>query len=168
MDKAITKFLKDRHSKGYLNFSGLFGIIKYYGIKVYDIGIQGAAGFSDGTCVYLDLQKLVRINDEQCFFIIAHELSHQIRFNRKEPNYTFNIYKNHTFEEYVELGIFEELFADKLACLIYFRLNGTTFDMKRDVETIRRNIESTRPIYNMIKSNNLTYPEIVKYFTYSR
>lgn len=168
MKNVVTKFLKDRHSKGYLNFSGLFSIIKYHGIKVYDIGIQGAAGFSDGTSVYLDLEKLERINDEQCFFIIAHELSHQIRFNKKEPNYAINIYKNHSFEEYVELGIFEELFADKLACLIYFRLNGTTFDMKRSVDTIRRNIESTRPIYNMVQSNDLTYPEILKRFTYKR
>jgi hypothetical protein len=160
----LKEFLNRSEKEGSLKFNGLYKIIKKNKLAVNVVNINGATGFCDGKSVFIDLDKLERINDSDCFFIIAHELSHLMRFKKKGGDYATNLYKLPTFEEFADLGFFEEKFADKLAYIIYFKLNNTIYRNKRSDYAIRNAIEYTRPIYNMINSSEITYEELLSQF----
>jgi hypothetical protein len=160
----LKEFLNRREKEGSLKFNGLYKIIKSNKLAVNVVTINGATGFCDGKSVFIDLDKLERINDSDCFFIIAHELSHLMRFKKKGDDYATNIYKVPTFEEYASLGLFEEKFADKLACIIYFKLNKQIYRNRRADYSIKQAIDSTRPLYNMINNSEITYEELLSRF----
>jgi hypothetical protein len=164
INPKLKEFLNRRDKEGSLNFNGLYKIIKNNNLDVNVVNINGAAGFCDGKSVFIDLDNLEGKNDSDSFFIIAHELSHLMRFKKKGSDYAINVYKVPTFEEYTKLGFFEEKFADKLACLIYFQLNKKIYHNRRPDYVIKQAIDSTRFIYDMINSSKITYEELLSQF----
>ena len=163
MEEIVKKYLMKLDEDSDLNFAGLAKLIEANEIPIKNTRFTvPAPGMCANDCVYLDIPGIESVNSYTYkFFVVAHEISHFLRFKRKGENYNKDSYKENDFNKFGEFVIFEEMFADRFARYIYNSLNESRFPdfIVRSTGEYVKAISFIEPMYRKINSGEVTYEE---------
>lgn len=167
LNEDVRKFLLKLDDTTPVNFKGLVELIEEHDIPVIQKGINGGIGFASEFEVYLDILQLDRYHDSRKIaFIILHELSHYFRNQKLEPGHTEKIYRNPDYDAFIVDVIYEEMFANRLAHLLFYQLNGETINFyPSDYDHYD---VCMQPIYDMVNIGNKTLEDIIEVITFDR
>lgn len=116
------------HSEKY-NFIGLYHFIidNDIAIEFVEFRIQ-ALGMAAYDKVYIHKNAAFNIDDDLFFHVISHEIGHYLSFRKYGHQFHLDRLSSNDWDVFFNHVIHEEIFADKFASLLYFRLNGHIYD----------------------------------------
>lgn len=171
MDVKVKRFLKKMGKKSHLNFKGLIKLIKNNNIPIKESGISGPAGIAFHNKILVDIIALDVEGDRMTYFTLLHEIGHYLRLQKIPKNYIIDLYKGKDFKLFFNDVVYEELFADKFANLMYYQLNKESINFYQfrigDDYGIGKYEDILRPLFDMVNSKK-DYKKLVKQLTFKR
>jgi len=151
-----------------LNFSGLVELLENSDYDFIGTQLNGPSGMATHGKSYYDIDKLSNQPPQYRFFVILHEFGHMLRINKMGKEEMIRKLSNDSFDEFFEHIISEELFADRFASIMYYRLNGVGFPkymtQQLDVKSNREDyIPKAKPLFGVIKDEE-SYDKVMKCF----
>jgi len=171
MDKNLKKFLNKLGEESSLNFKALIKLIEDGNIPIIAYGISGGpVGIAFHNKILVDILGLYNMGYKMSYFTILHEIGHYLRLKKHPKNHIINLYKG-DFQPFIDDVIYEELFADRFANLVYYKLNkqrlGYYQFRANDNNRINQYTERIRPLFNMVNTKE-DYNNLVKKMTFKR
>jgi len=160
-----------------LNIDGLIRLMEESDIEYLMADLNGPMGMATFNAVYINfnvISKYVTINKstehlKMLYFIILHETAHFKRIRKMGKDVMLKNLSLSDFNEFSEHIINEEVFADKYASIIYYKLNKFIYpkdytqrlDNQQNKERYK---EKTRSYFNVIQNDETKYNNFVNKF----
>ena len=110
------------------DFEVLIKFISSLDIKFTDCNLKGPYGMSTIYGIYLDMDKIIsRFHPMMIKYIILHEIGHYKRITKLGKEQVIKNLSLENYDEFCDSVIFEEIIADRYACLVYLRLERISF-----------------------------------------
>tara|TARA_R110000851_G_scaffold115810_5_gene241810 strand:- start:379 stop:918 length:540 start_codon:yes stop_codon:yes gene_type:complete len=169
-------FIFKLNNSSVLHFESILEIVNDSNIKITNACLSDdIVGLTTLDCIYIDIYDILsrlsvgEINLHKVFFILLHEIAHKKRIDKFGVDYHLNMLTTSDFKSFYEFIIFEELFADRWAALIFYFINQKKFHKSQTQELY---ITSNKELYitnlntthKLFKSVNFNYDEMIKHF----
>lgn len=120
----MKELFSNLHSDRY-NFNGLYQFIVDNNIPIefvrFNVSALGMASFNK---VYIKKDLLYCDVDLNLYFmVIAHEIGHYLSYKKYGLEYHLDRLSSTDWNYFYEHIIHEEIFAEKFACILYYKLN---------------------------------------------
>lgn len=168
ISQNLKEHLISRSSRSHLMFLKLIELLE--NSNHYFIGgkLKGPVGLATYQKAYFDMNKLRFGDDQLVFFVILHEYCHVLKIEKVGKEGMIKSLSTNELELFIEHIIYEEILADRFACLMFYLLNKELYPryrtqmldvMQYQVEFINRN----KSLFGMIKDEE-SYNEVLNSF----
>jgi|AntRauMFilla1563_2_1112583.scaffolds.fasta_scaffold00263_7 hypothetical protein len=128
--KNFKNYLLEKDADTNYNFRGVLDIIREKNISVKSNKLSFGLGLATIFGIYIDIDKLesdYRLTDEIRMYIILHEIGHYVRMKKLGEDNILDKMSRPDFEHFFQGIIEEEIFADRWASIMYYKLNRVTY-----------------------------------------
>lgn len=163
--ESLEKKIKDLNkSKSLLTF------MKEVGVSFKDASIINAYGIATFDSIFLDIEKLTNDVPERLFyFIILHEIAHYKRIKKMGREAVIKNLSSDDMDILHKHLLYEEIFADRYASLLYYRLTGELYPktLTQQLDNPFRQEEYrivSKTIFGRIQNDENKYNELLNSF----
>lgn len=165
----FNEFLKEMDDKSDLNFAGVFDILEETNITIENSELNEALGLATLYGLHIDISKMKEryIPEQLILFIILHEIAHYKRMLKFGKQYYLNLLSRTDFESFFDSVIEEEVFADRWASLMYYKLNGKVYPkfMTQQLdkpEVQKKYRHNASKLFGVVDNDEENYKKLIK------
>lgn len=111
-----------------LNFKGLYQFIIDKDVKMEFVGFKvSALGMAAFDKIYINKRMICSFEADFIFAVICHEIGHFLSFKKHGNQYHMDRLSSTNWDEFIGHVIHEEILADKISTLLYYKLNKVSY-----------------------------------------
>jgi len=168
---TFEKFLNEKTKLTGLKFNSILDITDELDVSFQDKKLHNSLGLATLYGLYYDSIKFSKhnIDDKLIMFILLHEIAHYKRMVKLGKEFYLKELSIDDYDEFCESILYEEVFADRWARLMFYKLNNELYpiEMTQQLELNYNRIiykKSCNFIFGEIKNNEENYKKLVENF----
>lgn len=168
---TFENFLNEKTKSTGLNFNSILDITNELNVNFKDKNLYKCLGLATFYGLYYDRAKFSEhnIDDKLIMFILLHEIAHYKRYTKLGKEFYIEELSIKDYDEFCESILYEEVFADRWARLMFYKLNNELYpiEMTQQLELNYNRIiykKSCTFIFDEVKNDEQNYKKLVRKF----
>ena len=165
----FNEFLKEMDDKSDLNFSSVFNILEESNITIDNSVLNDGLGLATLYGLHIDVDKIrsKHLPHDLIFFIILHEIAHYKRMLKFGKERYIKLLSRSDFESFFDGLIDEEVFADRWASLMFYKLNNKIYpryktqQLDKSEAQIQYRVHAYR-LFGVVDNDEENYKKLIK------